>query len=302
MNKINQDVLIDSATDIAIIATDINGIINVFNRGAEDLLGYLGKDVIGNYSPIQFLDEDELQQNAFLFSTRVGEKLSGFDAIKSAVLTDNYDTKEWHFIHKDGDRIALQLAITPIQSEEEDSNGFLFMASKLTIPKTIDDITELPDQHVFDIVADREVKRMQRVKEPLSLLYLSIDHFDVYEEHYGADTVSDLLRTVGLKLHERVQRAGDLLVYLGGPTFSVLLPNTDKPGAVKLSEQLRLLINDCQLKYNGVDPNQVTLSIGVANVSADDESTIEGLVNLADNGMKKALRDGGNCSRLGDYD
>ena len=53
--------VLDSATHMAIIATDQNGTIVVFNKGAERMLGYLADEVVGRLTPLPFHDNDELE-------------------------------------------------------------------------------------------------------------------------------------------------------------------------------------------------------------------------------------------------
>src|SRR5689334_16463684 len=54
------DSVLEAATFVAIIATDINGIITIFNSGAEQMLGYKASEVIGKHSPILFHSESEI--------------------------------------------------------------------------------------------------------------------------------------------------------------------------------------------------------------------------------------------------
>src|SRR5690606_4753808 len=56
--------ILDAATEVAIIATDTEGLITVFNRGAEKMLGYQAAEVIGRLSPVAFHDPQEVEQAA----------------------------------------------------------------------------------------------------------------------------------------------------------------------------------------------------------------------------------------------
>ncbi len=80
--------VLDSASQIAIIATDINGIITVFNTGAENLLGYRAEEIIGKHTPLIIHSESELAEHGDKLSAECGRKIpfERLDAIsKTAV-------------------------------------------------------------------------------------------------------------------------------------------------------------------------------------------------------------------------
>ena len=73
--------VLDSATQNCIIATDKRGIITVFNTGAERLLGYSAKELIGRHTPEIFHIESELELFSIRFSSKHGFKVHGFDVL-----------------------------------------------------------------------------------------------------------------------------------------------------------------------------------------------------------------------------
>lgn len=154
----------------------------------------------------------------------------------------------------------------------------------------IDCLTELPDHHVFEKVLDRELRRMHRDQHPLSLLSIQVDDFSACKNALGVDLSENHLKQIAHALSERVQRAGDLLTYNGDDKFSVILPNTDKPGAVKLAEQLRLCIAALEIP--------LTISVGIANLIPENETDNQLLIQSAEKGLQQAIKDGKNCSRF----
>jgi len=122
VNKLQRAIL-DSA-DYAIISTDLNGIIQTFNAGAEKMLGYSMGEVIGKITPEIFFDHRELidrasnilpkrEQNTWEFSSFLAMASQG-------ILSD-----EWINIRKDGSRFPVELSVKSLKDDDGNTIGFL---------------------------------------------------------------------------------------------------------------------------------------------------------------------------------
>ena len=127
--------VLDSATHIAIIATDQRGTIIVFNKGAENLLGYSAEEVIGRMTPLAFHEPDAFQAHMETLSARLGRGLQGMDLFFHYALHEHGDQQEWTYVRKDGSKFSVTLAINPLRDADGDLNGFLCIAADITEKK-----------------------------------------------------------------------------------------------------------------------------------------------------------------------
>lgn len=118
----------------AIIATDPNGIITVFNPRAEALLGYRSDDMIGKQTPALFHDHDEVSRRAKELSREFGEPVEpGFDAfVVKTRHTRTPDENEWTYIRADGQRFPVLLSVTALTDADGKIAGYLGVATDIT--------------------------------------------------------------------------------------------------------------------------------------------------------------------------
>ncbi len=95
----------------------------------------------------------------------------------------------------------------------------------------IDSLTQIANRRRFDEYLHQEWDRHARIQQPLSLLICDVDHFKLYNDHYGHQAGDECLKGGGADSGFRPPRQ-DLLARYGGEEFAVVLPHTDLTGAV----------------------------------------------------------------------
>jgi PAS domain S-box-containing protein len=126
--------VLDSAAHMAIIATGPDGLIMVFNKGAEILLGYAEAEVIGQLTPLVFHDAEELRDRAALLD----DFPPGSDPIDSFfryAAGRTHDQEEWTYVRKNGARFPVSLSVNPLRDAEGALSGFLCIATDITEKK-----------------------------------------------------------------------------------------------------------------------------------------------------------------------
>jgi PAS domain S-box-containing protein len=127
--------VLDSASHMAIIATDQTGAIIVFNKGAENLLGYTAAEVIGQLTPLVFHDSEELESQAVQISHEIGRPIEGIDLFFHHAAEKTNEQEEWTYVHKDGRPFPVNLSINPLRDAEGALSGFLCIAVDITEKK-----------------------------------------------------------------------------------------------------------------------------------------------------------------------
>ena len=122
--------VLESASEVSIIATDPDLLITVFNSGAERLLGYSSDEVIGKETPLIIHDLDEIAARAEELSGALGRTVAG-----SGVFTEPSSfgaPRQWTYVRKDGSRVTVLLVITAMQDERGQVLGYLGIAHDVT--------------------------------------------------------------------------------------------------------------------------------------------------------------------------
>ena len=123
-------IVLESATEVAIVAVDTSGLINLFNSGAERLLGYDRQEVIGRMTSLQFHDPDELRARALALGAETGRAVrTGMALIDPAALGRLHP---WSYIRKDGERVPVSLSVTAMHNDEGECFGYLGVAHDVT--------------------------------------------------------------------------------------------------------------------------------------------------------------------------
>jgi diguanylate cyclase (GGDEF)-like protein len=168
---------------------------------------------------------------------------------------------------------------------------------KLSYQASHDPLTGLANRRTFQMLLDREFKLARRHAAPLSLVVVDVDHFKRYNDTFGHAAGDALLMEIANALGAAA-RGTDFVARFGGEEFVVVLPHTDREGALvaatKLLEAVRHLHEDA-LVLSG----QVTASVGVATFPHDGD-TPERLFERADQAMYDAKQGGRNQVRQAD--
>lgn len=123
--------VLDAATEVAIVTTDSTGTIQIFNRGAENLLGYASEELVGRETPMLFHDPEEVARRGRELSQRLGRPVEGFDVF-AAPLQDGEQARLWRYIRKDGGVRTVRLMTATIQGQHQQPLGFMGIAVDMT--------------------------------------------------------------------------------------------------------------------------------------------------------------------------
>ncbi len=124
--------VLEAATQVAIIAADTNRIIRIFNPGAERMLGYSAEEVVGKFTPERFHDRAECEARAADLTAEFGHVVGAGEAFLIWARHGRAEEREWSYIRKDGTRLRVRLAVTPLRGPDGGMQGFLGVATDIT--------------------------------------------------------------------------------------------------------------------------------------------------------------------------
>jgi two-component system cell cycle response regulator len=135
-----------------------------------------------------------------------------------------------------------------------------------------------------------------RMQQPISLLLCDVDHFKLYNDGQGHQAGDDCLRNVAKAINQCF-RTGDLVARYGGEEFAMVLPQTDRAGALQVAERVLSFVAAAAIPHPASPIcDRVTISIGVATKTPapDGPSDARVLIEEADRQLYLAKRGGRN--------
>jgi diguanylate cyclase (GGDEF)-like protein len=159
-----------------------------------------------------------------------------------------------------------------------------------------DALTGLYNRRFLDEVLARELARADRLRSPLSVIMIDIDHFKKFNDTYGHAAGDEVLKQVCAYLSDSLRQT-EIVCRYGGEELVILLPDCDAGGAVEIAEKLRNGIRSLAVVHHGQDLPRVTASLGVTAYPEVTTSKAD-VVAAADQALYEAKRNGRDQTRL----
>lgn len=171
------------------------------------------------------------------------------------------------------------------------------------VPSNVDALTGLHNRSWMDDAFPRMMMRCERGKVPLCMLIADIDHFESFSHVYGRPASEGVLRMLAKLMAEKL-RPQDLLAYLGGDKFAVLLPETVSDDALNIAERLCEAMATSALHTGASDvpraakapplnqDTHVTISVGIAAMRPGD--VLDSIFSMAHMALYQAKAAGRN--------
>jgi PAS domain S-box-containing protein len=154
----------------SIIATDLQGTIINFNRGAELMLGYTSEEVVGIHTPALFHVAGEVENRGLLLGRIVNRPVQGFEVFATAIGLQGHAQSEWTYIRKDGHSITVCLSLSTILGKDGQAVGYLGVAQDISRQKQAD--LELQAAHAqLSSVMDSTSEGIMELGRDWTILY-----------------------------------------------------------------------------------------------------------------------------------
>jgi len=156
-----------------------------------------------------------------------------------------------------------------------------------------DQLTGLANRRRLDEALDAEWHRARRQTAPIALAMVDIDHFKLYNDHYGHTAGDRCLQQVAACLAAGI-RATDLAARYGGEEFLIVMPDTDTAAATRIAQRLCTTVAQLAEPHPLAAHDIVTVSIGVTAATPTPHDDPTTLVELADMALYRAKDRGRN--------
>jgi PAS domain S-box-containing protein len=134
-----QNAIFNSA-NFSSIATDANGVIQIFNVGAERMLGYTANEVMNKITPADISDPQEVVERACVLSLELDTVITpGFEALVFKASRGMEDIYELTYIRKDGSRFPAVVSVTALRDAQDAIIGYLLIGTDNTARKRVED-------------------------------------------------------------------------------------------------------------------------------------------------------------------
>lgn len=165
-----------------------------------------------------------------------------------------------------------------------------------------DGLTGVANRRSFNDTLDAEWRRCARAGLPLSVIMIDIDHFKLYNDHYGHQAGDLCLQQVSAAMARCAARPQDMLARYGGEEFILLLPHEAADGAEVVARRILDEVAGLAVPHaTSTTAPHVTVSLGVCTVLPPLDSTdAHALIRLADKQLYLAKQGGRNrhCTTL----
>jgi len=146
-----QDAIFNSR-NFSCIATDVHGIIQFFNVGAERMLGYQASEVVDKLSPAAISDPQEVIERARVLSAEMNVLITpGFEALVYKASRGIEDIYELTYIRKEGNRFPANVSVTALRDIDQKIIGYLLIGIDNSVRKQIEATQAITDQRLRDL-------------------------------------------------------------------------------------------------------------------------------------------------------
>jgi diguanylate cyclase (GGDEF)-like protein len=173
------------------------------------------------------------------------------------------------------------------------------MSQQLTeaqISSQHDALTRLHNRRALDEQLPKLLRESMREQTPLTVLFIDIDRFRIFNELYGHESGDVALQAVAQALASVCQRPLDFICRWGGEEFVAVLPNTNATAALKLAQDMLTATRALQLSVPHHAPPRISVSIGHITRTVTRSTLEDDLIGAADLAMLQAKHQGRNQS------
>jgi diguanylate cyclase (GGDEF)-like protein len=190
--------------------------------------------------------------------------------------------------------IILIIETTQALAEEEELDVFQLPSSREEEHSSaLFDLSDVANRESFDRYLAEEWRHLKRQQRSLALILCTLDDFQHYNEIYGYVAGNECLEKVATILESVARRPADMVARFSSETFALILPDTEKEGALSVAEGLSQELTSLELPFpEAQGKGIVTLSCGVASLIPRADLDPASLIQRAEQALQQAKAQG----------
>ncbi|MFZ6653996.1 response regulator [Undibacterium sp. TJN19] len=130
--------IFEAASEFAIIATDIEGNVQLFSKGAERLLGYRAEDIVNRQPPVIIHLREEVHQRAVALTEELGYPVKGFEVFVAKARMGILEAQPWTYLTSSGEHVPVTVMVSAVRNEKNEIDGFLGVATDISRHKLLE--------------------------------------------------------------------------------------------------------------------------------------------------------------------
>lgn len=281
----------------AVVVVNPAGVIEMANPNAASLLGNERSALLG-HNLLECIVDDTGRQQTYMLEKLESARYHPINASPFEVdLAVNKESQR---------RVSVEMTISTLPEELSSSNSlFLCILRDLTLHKAeyslltkkanTDFLTGLANRHRFSEYLSAEWRNARHSNNPLSIIFIDIDHFKAFNDQYGHIAGDSCLKRIGKAISLSLPNRNTLAARYGGEEFALILPNCSAQTAQLLAIRIKRHISQLSTRqFSLTHDAQLTVSMGVATHVDDRYETKEALLNAADTLLYQAKSQGRN--------
>ena len=274
-------------------------VITYWNKAAEELSGYTGREVIGRHC----------SDNLLVHINDAGCQLCLAGCPLAATMDDAVPHEAHVFMkHKNGHRVPVYVRVKPLRDENNNIIGGVETFSDDTLENALEDrvsdlerkslldgLTGIGNRRFADITLSTRFNELKRYGWPFGVIFIDIDDFKKVNDTYGHNTGDEVLKMLSRTTAGIIREPETSIFRWGGEEFLVIATNCDAAKLFSLAERIRLLVANSGLPQN-TGMLSVTISSGVTVALPEDDA--EKIIARADGLLYQAKKAGKNCVKI----
>ncbi len=274
-------------------------VITYWNKSAEELSGYTGREVIGRHC----------SDNLLVHINDAGCQLCLAGCPLTATMDDAVPHEAHVFMkHKNGHRVPVYVRVKPLRDENNNIIGGVETFSDDTLENALEDrvsdlerkslldgLTVIGNRRFADITLSTRFNELKRYGWPFGVIFIDIDDFKKVNDTYGHNTGDEVLKMLSRTTAGIIREPETSIFRWGGEEFLVIATNCDAAKLFSLAERIRLLVANSGLPQN-TGMLSVTISSGVTVVLPKDDA--EKIIARVDGLLYQAKKAGKNCVKI----
>jgi len=279
---------------------DCDRCITHWNKAAEKLSGYKGKDVVGSHCHDNILEHVDAD----------GHNLCKGECPLAKTLKDGRRREAGVFLHhKKGHRVPVLIRVSPIHDEDgnvvgaveifSDNSSSLAKAERLRELERmslLDEMTGLPSRACLERELETRVAELERYGRVFGVILMDVDHLGEINRLHGRATGDDVLRMIGQTLLYNA-RAFDLVGRWDSGRFLGIVLNVERRELAKVAHRFQSLVAVSTLPLENGEHVATSVSIGASIAKWGD--TAAEILSIVDGMLKQSKRMGRNRVTVG---